>query len=126
MEGSSIKDVAGEYSGWLLKEAPKVDDVDKESSTARKLRRVANAFLGLLAKRSTFKRRFFVLDGHELRYYRGDDCAVQSGLVDLSTVMDVRYSDDPRHPAFSFQLVSVMQRCAMSVVPSHRIFASAG
>lgn len=112
MEGSSSKDVAGEYSGWLLKEAPKVDDVDKESSAARKLRRVANAFLGLLAKRSTFKRRFFVLDGHELRYYRAEDCAAESGMVDLSTVMDVRYSDDPRHPAFSFQLVRTFHECA--------------
>lgn len=95
----------GEYAGWLLKGAPKLDDEDKEVSVVRKLKRAANVLLSVLQKHGDFKRRFFVLDGNELRYYRDDTLSKQSGIIDLGTVLDVRYTDDPRVPAFAFQLV---------------------
>ncbi|RYG40341.1 hypothetical protein EON68_04355, partial [archaeon] len=84
-EGDSAAD--GEFAGWLLKRAPKLEDVDKVQSASRKMKRAAKAFFSIFG--SDFARRFFVLDGMELRYYRDDRRAEFAGVVDLSTVTDV-------------------------------------
>jgi hypothetical protein len=94
-----------ELSGWLLKAAPQTDDEDKKTSFSRKLRNAANSLIRLLQRHGDFKRRFFVLDGNELRYFQDDTLNHQSGYIDLGTVTDIKYAEDPAVPAFAFQLV---------------------
>lgn len=120
---STSTDQVGEYSGYMLKAAPKFVDADKAVSFSRKLRRVANHLLRSLSKNGDFKRRYFVLDGMELRYYRSDDMAHFSGAIDLSTVLEVQYADRAGVPAFAIDLVS--SKFARTVQFLFRAFADA-
>lgn len=95
----------GEWSGWMLKAAPKVADSDKDNSFARRFRRAASSMFSSLRAHGDFQRRFFVLDGSELRYYRDDSLKVYSGSIDLGTVLEVKHADRQGVPAFSIDLV---------------------
>jgi hypothetical protein len=111
--GGAQEDAAlGEFSGWMLKAAPKMVDADKADSLSRRLRRVANHVLRSMRRNADFKRRFFVLDAAELRYYRDDTLATYSGAIDLSTVLEVQWADRAGVPAFAIDLVSAAARAA--------------
>jgi hypothetical protein len=106
----------GEYAGWLLKAAPRIEDTDKMDSLGRRLRSAANILARALRKHGDFKARFFVLDGTELRYYSDETMRNYCGTIDLGTVLDVRYADRQGVPAFAVDLVSA--RCCFPVPPS--------
>ena len=98
-----------EFSGWLLKAAPRLTDAgDKEDSLGRRMRRAANSLVAALLRGGNYKRRFFCLDGSELRYYRDESCspASFSGSIDLHTVIDIRWADRSSCPAYAFDLVT--------------------
>jgi CRP-like cAMP-binding protein len=98
--------IDGEYCGWCLKAAPALEDSDKVGSVSRTIRRAANAFLSVFQTHVTFKKRFFVLDGNELRYYKDADRRVFSGLIDLSTVTDICWTERPGIPKGSIDLIT--------------------
>lgn len=108
----------GEYSGWLLKAAPKVEDADKEDSLGRRIRRAATALVTVFSRTSDFKRRFFVLDANELRYYKDASRKVFSGMIDLSTVLNVRWTDRPGLPLYSFGLSTDARVFTLSPSPA--------
>lgn len=100
---------SAELSGWLLKSSPQVADDDKaDLSLVRKFRRYANQVVRSISQNADFKKRYFVLDGLELRYYKSDETNDKNykGMIDLSTVVEVRYSDREGVPAFSFDLLT--------------------
>ena len=100
---------SAELSGWLLKSSPLVADADKaDLSLVRKFRRYANQVVRSISQSADFKKRYFVLDGLELRYYKSDETNDKNykGMIDLSTVVEVRYSDREGVPAFSFDLLT--------------------
>jgi hypothetical protein len=104
-DGGEADAALGEFSGWMLKAAPKMVDLDKRDSLARRLRRAANHLLRSVQQNADFKRRFFVLDGAELRYYRDDTLSRFQGSVDLSTVLEVKFAERAGVPAYAIDLV---------------------
>ena len=94
------------YQGWLLKKAPKTADTDKIASVGRSLRMMANSIWSTLVRNGDFKRRFFVLDGYDLRYYKDEKALDYVGRIDLGTVLEVRDSADTETPEYSLDLVT--------------------
>lgn len=116
-EGDDVdEDGLGEFSGWMLKAAPKMVDADKEASVSRQFRRAANHLLRSLQTNADFKRRFFVLDGSELRYYKDDQLERFLGSIDLGTVQQVQYADRAGLPAFAIDMVSYVLPLRVSQV----------
>ena len=115
----------GDHSGWLIKAAPRLNDEDKLASVGRSVRRAAHSLAEALGLRpAAFKRRFCVLDGHELRYYTDESCSSQAGSVDLGTVYAVRWADRANSPAFAFDLVTDAR--VFTFAPSPASEAAAG
>ena len=110
--------IGGDYSGWLIKAAPHVTDDDKEDSLSRRFRRFGNSLLSLLLNTPRYKRRFFVLDSHELRYYRDEGLATLSGTLDLGTVLQVRWAERAGVPAFAFDLVTDARTFTLAPSPA--------
>lgn len=83
-----------EYSGWMMKTAPQGTDADKEASLGRTVRSIGNWARRAFRRRGDLQRRFFVLDGQDLRYFKDDSKAELAGTIELGTVHKIwRFSD---------------------------------
>ena len=69
------------FTVWSLQDA----DSDKVDTLFRRLAKAANAMRQKLAVAGAYKRRFFVLNGSILTYYRDETLVAQSGRIDLNT-----------------------------------------
>jgi hypothetical protein len=97
------------FGGWLIKLPANFRDVDKGTSFARQIGRTLFSLTPSSLQPFAYRKRYFVLDGNELRYYRDDSLAQHLGTVDLGTVIDVRWSDTATRKQlheFSFDLAS--------------------
>jgi hypothetical protein len=80
-------DSAGsEYSGWMMKAAPLLSDLDKRASIGRRFRNAGHALLRAVKQRGDLQRRFFVLDGQDLRYFKDEEKTEYAGTIELGTV----------------------------------------
>lgn len=89
-------------SGWMLKLGPSLGDRDKRDTLGRKMK-LASGYLrrqltsiSIGAGNST--RRFFVLEGLRLTYYRDDTQHEELGSIDMSRVQEVRASQQSMLP----------------------------
>ena len=78
----------------------------------------ANSIRNHIKKHSDFKRRFFVLDHHDLRYYSDATQTEYRGHIDLGTVSEVHESTVADAPPNAIDLV----RHPRSVVRLSRLF----
>lgn len=67
---------------------------------------VANSIWSTVVRNGDFKRRYFVLDGYDLRYYKDEKARDYVGRIDLGTVLEVRKSADADAPLQSLDLVT--------------------
>lgn len=105
LNGIALGEEDSLFSGWLLKSAPQADDTDKADSVGRRLRMAANSLFRRIRRHGDFSRRFFVLDGHDLRYYRDGAATEYAGRIDLGTVLEIRRASRDDVPPFALDLV---------------------
>lgn len=65
------------FGGWLVKLPGNINDADKGISVAQKLGRAVFSLTPAALQSLSYRKRFFVLDGNELRYYRDETCRNQ-------------------------------------------------
>lgn len=100
------------WGGWLIKLPGNLKDVDKGVSIAQRLGRTIFTLTPAALQPLSYRRRYFVLDGNELRYYRDETCRHHVGTVDLGTVLDVQWAFRDHLHKYSFDLV----RCTDALV----------
>ena len=109
-----------DFSGWLLKDAPRGGDQDKRRSALRRLR--AGFVHQLLPPGAAFKLRFFVLRGMDLEYYRdaGRGRLVSHGVIDLNTISEARAVDPAVRPSAPPMALELVTESESSVVTRRR------
>lgn len=65
------------FGGWLVKLPGNINDADKGISVAQKIGRAVFSLTPAALQSLSYRKRFFVLDGNELRYYRDETCRNQ-------------------------------------------------
>ncbi len=71
-----------------------------------------NSLRRRVSKAGDLKRRYFVLDHHDLRYYRDASQKEYLGHIDLGTVTEIRLSARNDVPPFALDLVRQCVRAA--------------
>ena len=103
------------FAGWMWKNAPQSTDSDKVASIGRKLRIAANSMRRQFTRHGDYRRRFFVLDGHDLRYFRDESVTEYAGRIDLATVLRVQPAEGEDRPPHAIDLVRYVQNNDISL-----------
>ena len=101
--------------GWLLGPGEKrgatavEEEIKDDKNTLGK--KVAN-----FVSTPYYTKRWFVLDTHNktLKYYKDEHTRVESGCIDMATVIDIQSCTDPYAPTHAFDLVGRGGRCSLA------------
>lgn len=93
-------------TGYMLKRGPGKGDKDKGESLQRALSKAAVSLMGRVRKHGDYKRRYFVLAGPSLMYYKTDRREKMLGAIDISQLERVGPSERGDAPELALDLTT--------------------